>query len=62
MKYTYSDNGPKCPCCNYVHNDLDGQQYNQDGFELECWNCKKLFFVIPRCSWEWECHDEGEPA
>ena len=60
-KEEYSNEKIICPYCQAEREiDCEGEDYDGDGFEDECDECKNTFLVQPSCSWSWTTSQDCE--
>ena len=52
---TYSDSGPICHYCNYLHKPDEGYFYGEDFTEHYCYSCDSEFNVDVYVSYSWTC-------
>lgn len=60
-KEQYSTENIICPYCEHEREPegCDGD-YNEDGFDEECEECEKTFWVSPHVSWAWATKQDCE--
>ena len=51
--YEYSSDGVKCPYCQHKRKTDVETDYTEDGFEEECEECDKKFYVSGNQFWSW---------
>ncbi len=57
----YSNDKIICPYCSTTRDiDSESDYNNEEGFEEECENCGKTFWVFPQCSWGWQTIQDCE--